>query len=782
MFKNYLKTALRNIKRQKIYSFINILGLAIGMACCILIFFWVQYELSYDRFHANADRIYRVLRVWPEENAYAPQGPGLLGPTLKAEYPEIINVTRLFLPPNRPLTHDNTVFRVNACGVDPSFLEIFSFPFVRGDVKTSFEDPDFIILTEETAKKYFGDEDPIGKVMRYEWWSRWLEFHVTGVIKNVPSNSHLQFEALIPFRFVTASGMAIDTWDAIAYHAYVLVDKNVDYRTLDAKISGILKKYDQKTTAEVRLEPLTRIHLHDYFGGGPVVYIYIFSTIGILILLIACINFMNLSTARSMTRAKEVGMRKIIGSSRRQLIQQFIGESILFSLIALLAAVALSQFLLPSVNLILGTTIPSQFSAATILILIGTAFTTGIVSGSYPAFLLSSFRPVSTLKGSDQRTSRRSPLRKVLVITQFVVSIALIICVTIVYKQLHFVRNRDLGFQKTHILTLTMGGSFWDKYRTIKQEMLSNPRILSMTRTNFAFPSGYGAGNVWWEGKEDNENIGMSIRSVDFDFQKTFEMKMIEGRFFSDEIQTDVLESFILNETAVKFMGLESPVGKAFSCSIPFAQGKGKIIGVVKNFHFQSLHRQIEPLILIVHPYWFSHCHFRISAEDFPATIAYIDKKLKELVPEYPFELRFLDEAIDRLYRTEQRVGNLVRYGAIIAVFVACLGLFGLAAFTAVQRTKEIGIRKVLGASVSSIIVMLSKEFTKWVLLANIIAWPIAWYAMNKWLQNFAYRIEIGWWTFILAGALALVIALLTVSYQAIRAATTNPVDSLRYE
>jgi len=779
---NIIKITLRRIKRQKGYSFINIFGLAIGLTCCILIFLWVRHELSFDRFHENADSIYRVLRVWPEDNEYAPQGPGPLGPTLKAEYPEIINVARFFDPPSRPLRHEDTVFHIKTLGVDPSFLEIFSFPFIRGDFKTSLKDPKFIILTEDTAKKYFGDEDPTGKILMYEWWSRWLEFHVTGVIKNVPQNSQFQFDALIPFDFVTASGMTIDQWGASAYHAYVQLEKSADYKALDAKISGIMKKYNPDTTSEIRLEPLTRIRLHNYFGGGPISYIYIFSSIGILILLIACINFMNLSTARSMSRAKEVGMRKVAGSSRRQLILQFLGESVFLSLFALSAAVVLVQILLPSVNRFLGTTLSMHLNPFILFLLIGITLTVGLISGIYPAFFLSGFQPAATLKGSERKTSKRSPLRRILVISQFVISITLIICVIFVFRQLEFIRNKELGFQNSHILTLTMGGSFWQKYETIKQEMLSNPRVLSMTQTNFSFPTGFGASHVWWEGKENEDNINMAIRSVDFDFQKTLGIEMVEGRFFSREFQTDVKESFILNEAAVKFLGLESPVNKAFSCEIPFAEGKGKIIGVVKDFHFQSLHSEIAPLILMFHPYWLTHCHFKISPEDVPSTFAFINQKLTGLVPEYPFELKFLDDDINSLYSMEQRVGHLVLYGALLAVFVACLGLFGLASFTTEQQTKEIGIRKILGASVPGLLYLFSKEFTKWILLANVIAWPVAYLVMRQWLQGFAYRTPMGWDVFLFSAALTLLTAGLTITYHSIKAATSNPIDSLRHE
>jgi len=782
MFKNYLKIALRNISKYKTYSFINILGLAVGMACTIIILLWIQNELRYDRFHENADNIYRVLRVWPEKNSYSIAGPGPLAVALKDEYPEIKNSARIFHNVRRPLQFEDKVFQVKVCGVESSFVDIFTFPFVKGNPENSFSDPNFIILTEETARKYFGDEDPIGKIMYFEWWTRWLEFHVTGVVKNVPSNSHLQFDILIPFSFVTASGMKIDTWDVGAYHSYVQLEENVDLEGVNQKISGTLKRHYPDSNANIELEHLLNIHLYNYFGGGPILYIYIFRTIGLFILIIACMNFMNLSTARSLNRAKEVGMRKVVGSRRMQLIGQFLGESVLLALLALVIAVILVQLLLPLINNLLDKNLTLHYSGALILSLIGIAVITGIISGSYPSFFLSSFRPVTVLKG-DIRTGSKSPLfRKVLVITQFVISVLLIIGAIMVYKQLDYIQKKELGFEKEHIINFQMGGSFYDKYETIKQELQKHPNILSVAQTNFSFRGGFAASHVNWEGKQNNENITLAIRSVDFDFQEMFDVEMVQGRFFSRDFQTDVWQSFILNESAVKFMGLESPIGKQFSCDLPFAEGKGKIIGVVKDFHFRSLHSEIAPLILVIHPWWYTDAYIKIRSEKIPNTLAVIQNKLKEFVPEFPFELHFLDEEVDQLYQTEQRAGILVRYGTFLALFIACLGLFGLTAFTTEQRTKEIGIRKVLGASVPGIIRILTKEFTKWIIVANLIALPIAWYVMSKWLQNFAYRINIGWWILLSAGVLALVIALVTVSYQSIKAALANPVESLRYE
>jgi putative ABC transport system permease protein len=782
MLKSYLKIALRHIKRYKGYSLINITGLALGMASCLLIFLWIQEELSYDRFHENARDIYRVLLISQEKGYRIPQGPGPLAVALKEEIPEIKNSARMMQTVRRPLKFEDKNFHVNVCGVEQSFMEIFTFPFMEGDGEASFSDPNFIILTEETAKKYFGDENPIGRTMQFEWWSRWLEFHVTGIVKDVPSNSHLQFDALIPFSFVKASGMSIDDWDVICYHSYVQLEENADLETVNRKIAGTLKRHYKDAVADIGLEPMLNIHLYDYSSGGPIVYVYIFGTIGIFILIIACMNYMNLSTARSLNRAREVGVRKMVGSRRIQLIQQFLGESVLLALLASTVAVFLTRLFLPTMNRLLDTNLALHHSGMLVLSLMGIAVITGILSGMYPAFFLSSFRPVTVLKGNAKSGARNPFFRKALVITQFTISILLIICSVAVYRQLSYIKNRELGFEKNHIINFQMGGSFYDKYDPIKQELLQHPNILSVERTNFSFPGGFAASHVSWEGKQDDENVTLSIRSVDFDFQKTFDIEVVQGRFFSKDYPTDVWHSFILNEAAVNFMGLESPIGKQLSCDLPHAEGKGTIIGVVKDFHFQSLHHKIEPLILVVHPWWYTDAYIRIRPEKVPGTLAFIEDKLKEFVPEFPFELHFLDEEVDRLYQTEQRAGVLVRYGTFLALFIACLGLLGLVSFTAEKRTKEIGIRKALGASVPGIIRMLTMEFAKWVMMANIIAWPMAYFVMNKFLQNYAYRINLGIEIFIISGLVAFGMALFTVSYQSIKAATANPVDSLRYE
>ncbi|MHA1943389.1 MAG: ABC transporter permease [Candidatus Thorarchaeota archaeon] len=780
---NYMKIALRRIKRQKGYSFINIAGLAIGIACCFLVFLWVKDELSFDRFHSNAKEIYRVLLNPQDTDIYHPYGPGPLGPALAAGYPEIINFTRMFGEVNGPLKYRNRVFTGKVRGVSPSFFEIFTFPFVKGDSKNCLSEPRSIVLTEKMAAKLFHEEDPLGKTLGFEWWGTWHDLKVTGVIEDAPPNTHLLFDYLLPFEFVTWSGMTIESWDIGAYKTYVLLPKNSNFKEVSKKIAGTIKKHFPESPNTLHLEPLIRIHLYNFTGGGPITYVYIFSIIGILILCIACINFMNLSTARSMERAREVGMRKVVGSTRAQLIRQFLGESILLSLLSFILALILVQALLPSVNNIVDKLLTLPFSGSPLFIFLGIAILTGILSGSYPAVFLSSFRPVTVLKGYVRSGSQNIRLRKLFVIGQFVVSIGLITGTIIIYQQLVYMRNMDMGINKNHVINMELRGSLRNQYGTIKSELLRNPNILAVSSTNGSFSKVFGTDKIGWEGKPEDKRIFMSIHSVDFDYQKIFDIKMAQGRYFSRDYPTDISDGIIVNETAAKIMGMESPIGQRISCWIPYdPQRSGTIIGVAKDFHFRSLHEKINPLVLVIAPGWFTDAYIRIKPENVPETLVFLEKTIKESAPDFPLEYSFLDEDIDNLYKIEQRIGNLVRYGTFLAIFIACLGLFGLASFTAEKRTKEIGIRKVLGASISGIVLLLTKEFTKWVILANLIAWPIAYYVMSRWLQNFAYHVNIGIWTFLLSAALALVTALITISFQAVKTAASNPVDSLRYE
>ena len=783
MLHNYIKIAMRNINKHKTYALLNITGLAAGMACFILIMLWVQHEMSYDRFNKQAVNTYRVLLYYPDSNGYSWSGPGPLADYLTSNYPEIVNGSMVFSDVTRPLKYQDKLFSATLCGSEPSFFEIFSYTFLKGGLETSFEKPNYIILTEETAHKYFGDKNPLGESMIMDWWGRWLQFEVTGVINNVPQNSHLQFDYVIPFAFVTASGMKVDDWKVRAYKTYVVLDHMSRAEEVNKKIAGDLRKHDPDNNALLHLQPLTAIHLHNPDGGGPVTYVYTFSIIGVLILLIACINFMNLASARSISRAKEIGLRKVIGSTRHQLIRQCLIEANINSLVALLLATVLVLVALPSINTIVGINLNLFHSPVIILYLLGISLITGTLSGIYPAFIVSKYQPVEVIKGTVASAFKAPTFRKILVTIQFTISILLIICVLVVFNQINYIRSKDLGFDKEYVINLEIGGDLYENFDVIKQELEAHADILSVTRTNFSYSKGFGTSGIQWEGKTDNEQTSASMHSVDYNFLEIFDIEMAQGRFFSKEFPTDATENVVLNETAVKTFGISNPVDKHFYCPLPLNQVRdGKIIGVIKDYNFKSLHSTIKPLILAIVPYWYSDVYIRIRSTNIPNTIAIIEKTVREVDPNYLFEYRFLHEEIDKLYKTEQRMGTLIKYGTFLAIFISCLGLFGLASFTVEQRKKEISIRKVLGASIKLVMILLLKQFTKWILLANIFAWPLAYFVMREWLKNFAYKTDLTLKVFLLSSVLALCIAILTVSYQTVKAACLDPAESLKYE
>jgi len=785
MIKNYLKIALRNIRRHKGYSFINIAGLAIGMACCILILLWVQDELKYDRFHENASDIYRVIQdinFTDHSTTWAiTQGP--LGPSLEKDFPEIIHATRITWRGFR-LTYNEKIFDESVGMADGAIFEMFTFPLIEGDPATALSEPRSIVLTEETAEKYFGDENPIGKTIKAD---NQYDFLVTGVMKNVPHNSHLQFDFLIPFIFGRELNYTVDNWRNSQFRTYVQLQKGIPYREVLQKISGYL--YEKPTIekdARLNLQPLTRIHLYSNYefdaAHGDITFVTIFSVIAFFILLIACINFMNLTTARSGNRAKEVGMRKVVGAYKSDIIRQFFGESILLAFIAMLFALILVWLLLPVFNNLSAKELTMDISGNPwiLLGLISIALLTGAISGIYPALFLSAFRPVKVLKGISQSGSKGSVFRKTLVVFQFSLTILLIICTTVVYTQLNYVRNRKLGYDKEYMIYLRMRGDMQAKFETVKNELLQNPNILDVTASSNVPTYGYSFSNsLWqWDGQNPDEETLMRAVFVGYDYFKTFDIEIVEGRSYSKEFSTDASEAIMVNEAAVKAMGMEAPIGKRLS----LGDNNFRIIGVVKNYHFRSLRQEIDPLLLIFHIPSSRVLFARLKSDEISQTISYIEDLWKKFAPGYPFGYRFLDEALDNLYRAEQRIGTIFKYFSFLAIFISCLGLFGLASFMAERRTKEIGIRKVLGAQVSGIVVLLSKEFTKWVLIANLIAWPISYYAMNKWLQSYAYRTSLELWSFILGAGLALIIAILTVSYQAFKTALADPVQALRYE
>lgn len=784
MIRNYLKITWRNIRRHKGYSFINIAGLAIGITACVLLLLWVQDEWSFDRYHTNVNELYRVLLDPLEASTtHEAVSPPVLAEMMKENFPEVVNTARISRSGTLLFKHgDKAFYEGQGIFADATFFEMFSFPFIQGDPASAFSELRSIVITEDLALKYFGSDDPIGKILTINNKS---DYKVTGVIENVPHNSHLRFNYVRSFELLKEFGVNINSWGNVSFFTYVQLQKDSSSRNVDEKLKAMIEKEDPGHNLYY-LQPLTQIHLRSNFNFDPaitgnIMYIYIFTAAAVFILFIACINFMNLATARSGMRAKEVGMRKAVGAYRTDIIKQFFGESILLSFAALLLAVVLLQLLLPLFNNLAGKELSLGHSGFLQILpgLIGIALFTGLLSGSYPALFLSSFQTVAVIKNLHQSGTKGSLFRKILVVTQFSLTIIIVIGTIVVHDQLNHIRNQNLGYDKDFMVCFPLRGEFVEKWDAARAELLKNPNIVDFAVSS-SLPTyiGSGTSGADWEGKPPDVRIQMQFVSVDYGYLDTYRMEMAEGRFFSKDFESDSKEGFILNEAAIKAMGMESPVGKRFA----FGRREGAIIGVIKNFNYKSLHSEIEPLILIMEPRGYRYGSIRISSKNIEETIAHLENTWNKFSAGFPFDYTFLDDRIDNLYRSEQRVGTVFNYFTILVIFIACLGLFGLASFTAEKRTKEIGIRKVLGASVSSILLLLSKEFAKWVFLANIVAWPIAYLVMDKWLENFAYRTNIGIETFFLSSGLALAIALITVSYQCIRAAVSNPVDSLKYE
>jgi len=791
MFWNYLKTTWRNIKRYKGYSSINIIGLAVGLACCILILLWVQDELSYDRFHVHADNLYRTVTIYQKTEPATHYWPvcAPLAPALKEDYPEIIKATRFTRLRRGQLIKygDKSLLETQICLTDPDFFEMFTFPLAQGDPSSALSDPNSLIITEQMATKYFGSEDPLGKTLNI---NNEYDFTVTGIMKNVPHTSHLQFDFLLPFIRIEdfeKNWAVLDNWTLGGYATYVLLQKETSLQELNRKIRDYIPKHAARSKDFLYLQPLKDIHLyssHIQFGiegQGNIKYVYIFSVVALFVLVIACINFMNLATARSSNRAKEVGLRKVVGARRPQLMGQFFCESVLTALLSLILAVVLVELFLPAFRNLSGKPLESGFSGNIniLLAIVIMALITGFISGTYPALFLSSLRPVKVFKGMLKTEGRGYLFRKILVVSQFSLSILLIICTVLVSSQVDFMRNRKLGLDKEQVVYLPIRSELVRKYDPLKIELLKSAGVRNVAASS-NIPS-YGViltlDYITWEGKDPKDPKVLNLTSTGYDFIETLNMEMIEGRSFSEEYPSDE-NAVVINETAQKIIGMENPVGKR----LMLGDTELPIIGIVKDYHFRSLHSEIEPLLLVNDPSLYRYILIKLDSGDIPSALANIENTWKTFFPDTPFEYHFLDEAYDNLYRTEQRMGTLFNYFTGLAIFISCLGLFGLASFMAEKRTKEIGIRKILGASVSGVVILLNREFIKWILIANIIASPVAYYAMSKWLQGFAYRINMEVWIFALAALAALAIAVVTVSYQSVRAATANPADSLRYE
>ncbi|MBN2012953.1 ABC transporter permease [candidate division KSB1 bacterium] len=776
MLTTYIKIIIRNVAKYKLHSFINIVGLAIGMASAILIFLWIQDELSYDQFHKNKNELYRVVRTNETQTYFTYNLPGALASTLKTDYPEITNATNYCDLHDIKLSNGEHGFYSALRFVDPAFFEMFTFPLKSGEFFTMSSNPNSIVITENLARKLFGNENAIGKAISMDDSQ---ELSVIGVLENIPANSHIEFDGLLPMTMAPEDALV---WTNNWPYTYIQLQKNVHPELATEKIRAVLQQHKQNSHEVLFLQPLSETYLHSFHnlsGRSRIIYIYIFGALAIVVLFTACINFINLFTAYSERRAKEIGIKKVVGSSRKQLIAQFLNEAIVFVLIALLVALIFVQLTLPHFNTLTDKQLGMTLSFRTLLMLIGITIVTGLTAGFYPALVMSAQRPISVLHSRAKKSFKQSYLRKTLIVIQFVFSVFLIVSVLVITHQMNYLQNRDLGFNKEHILVLKMRGKIDSNSNMLRNELLKNPHILKVATSVNPMERRRSDGMLQY-GADRQINIGFNF--VDCDFQETMEIEMAYGHFFSEKFQSDLKNGAVINEAAMRALELDDPIGKTVIRHLNSAQtDEYTIIGVTKDFNSESLHREIRPLML-VYSRSGNFMYVRIGPDNIPQTIRYIERTITNLIPDEPFSYQFLDDTIDSLYRSEQVMSKLTLYITFLAIFVSGLGLLGLVAFTTIQRKKEIGIRKALGASVGSIIGMLTKDLVKWVVMANIIAWPLAYYSLNQWLQNFAFRINMSLWMFVLAGLSALMIAFFTIGWQTVRAALANPIESLHYE
>jgi putative ABC transport system permease protein len=805
MFTNYIKITLRNLFRNKLYTFINICGLAIGLAACLMIYLWVQDELSFDRFHTNAKRIYRVERKFDFRDLHgqAPNTSGPFGPALVADYPEIENFVRIDMDEYSIRDHKNLFHRQDLAIADNSLFEVFDFRLAEGDPKTALSQPKSLVLTREQAVRYFGDEDVLGKSLSIDFNGELTDFRVTGLLEKVPHNSHIHFDILISIS--TYSDESLTPWFNNFLYTYVLLKEGTSPEDVENKLSGFLAKYmaaefagfvgpevDINDVFQMKMNPLLSIHLtpaeqFEIAPQGSLTSVYIFSMIAILILVIASINFMNLSTARANKRAKEVGIRKTIGAYKHQLWRQFLSESVLLAFIALILAILLIKLFIPVFNSLSNKPLHTGllFLSPNWLMLLSLTLVTGLLAGLYPAFYITAFEPAKVLKGTALSGKGKSVFRRSMATLQFVISTTLIIGTLIIYNQMEYVQNKSLGFDKENVVLITTeSNAVRQNIEFFRNTLMDDPRIMAVAASSNVPGSAMFSDTAFKRG-DTGEVYDLIYMRTDYDFVDTYKLKVLFGRQFSREFGTDPQGAILINEAAAREIGYspEEAIGKQLNI-IKSAEEyvEGKIIGVIENFHFKSLHRIIEPFVILLDPDSFRIISVRIQPGDVRGTLSFIQQKWTETFPAEEYEYGFLDDRISLLYESEGKMRQIFFVFSALSIFVACLGLFGLAAFTAQERTKEMGVRKVLGASEINVFVLLSKEFTKWVFIANVVAWPLAYYMMTKWLQNFAYRIGLGLWPFVLAAVLAFAIALITVSYQSIKAALMNPVDSLRYE
>jgi putative ABC transport system permease protein len=807
MIYNYLKIAIRNLLKYRFISFINLFGLTVGLACCLLITTYILHEISYDRYNPHADRIWRVTRSFnnPETGAIslhlgtvAPP----FGPLLVNDFKEIENMTRVLRTPGANFRNGDKMFsEQDVYWADEHLFDFFKADVVKGDPKTALYNPMSVMMTEEMARKYFGDEDPMNKMIRL---NNQIPLKVTGVYKSFPSNAHFHPTIMVSFNTLKDSTIYGEenlrtNWGNNSFFTYLMLPAHYDVKKMEARFPAFLDehiheggKFKTSQWTKLYLQKLTDIHLRSHLDyeaeeNGDIKRVYIFSAIALFILLIACINYMNLSTARSALRAREIGVRKVVGARRKELIAQFLSESVLICWVAILLAFGLTYVLLPYLNKVsaqeLSVSILLQWKVIVPLLIV--PFVVGILSGLYPALFMSSFQPVKVLKGLFKAGGGNISFRKVLVTTQFAISIILIISTVVMFRQMSYMQHISLGFDREHVITLPYVNALNDRYESFRTELLSSSYIKNAGRSS-RIPTGRlldAMGTRAMHG-DTLAPVSAELKFVvaDEDFINTYGVKMVAGRNFSREYGTDSA-SFLINESAAKALGYKTPQD-AIGQNLGYGSRTGRLVGVFNDFHFESMHEKIVPLILFIpnNANNYGSISIKIAGNNIPAALSHIEKTWKRFLPETPYQYTFLDENFDRLYQSEQRQGTIFTIFASIAIFIACLGLFGLSAFTITQRIREIGIRKVLGANTSSIVRLLSLDFLKLVALAAIVAFPIAWYFMNQWLDDFAYRTNISWWIFLVAAMAALLVALITISFQAIKAALANPVKSLRTE
>jgi len=794
MFKNFFKTTIRSLWKNKGYSFLNIFGLAIGIACAGLIFLWVEDELSFDQFNAKKDQLYFIRENQKYDTYTATFGstPAPMAPLIKAEIPGIANTCRINGLDTKLITIGNNSMYAAGSYVDASLFSMFTFPFVQGNAKTAFTQLHSMVITQSTAKKFFGnDKDVLGKTVRVD---NKQDYVITGVIKDIPKNSTVQFEWAAPFQIWYDENKSwAQSWGNNDLATYVELKPNVSAASVNKILYDFIQKREPKSIARPFLWSAHDWHLRDEFdngvqtGGGRITYVHLFSVIAWIILLIACINFMNLATSRSEKRAREVGVRKVLGSGKRMLIFQFMGEALFMALLSAALAVIIMMLLLPAFNLlvqknlVLGLNKPLHIAALLAITLI-----CGLFAGSYPSLYLSSFNPVFVLKGIKMKGSSAAMIRKGLVILQFSISIILIISTIIIYQQIQHVKSRSLGFNKNNLLQVDMNSEMTKNYEAVHQDLLGTGLIENVAISNYNnLYNGNNTGSLVWEGKKSNNQVLISMRYVSPGYIKTSGIKILQGR---DLVETDSVHSkrinVLITQSLEKLMGINSAVGKTLHWDGDTSGTAVNVVGVVNDYVYGDMYGRPDPVMFFcVNMPDASNMYVRLKPNaKVEKAIQQIASVLKKDNPSYPFTYHFVDDQFNQMFQNEQLISKLSRVFATLAIIISCLGLFGLAAFTAERRIKEIGVRKVLGASITNITTLLSKDFLLLVFASCFVAFPLAWWMMHSWLQNYKYRIEISWWIFLIAGIAAVLIALITVSFQAIKAAIANPVKSLRTE